>query len=214
MVAAQSAFDRGFATMPLIAILRGIHPSEVLSVADALMDAGIKLIEVPLNSVEAFTSIKLLVNHCADDVVVGAGTVLEKVEVNRLRDIGAKLMVTPNVDSALIDAGNAAGLVTVTGCMTPSEILLALRHGAAAIKIFPASRLGPSYAKDIKAVLPTGTRLVAVGGVGQDEMESYHTGGYDGFGFGSCLYVPGRNADQVADIAKQLCDKWSRLHGD
>jgi 2-dehydro-3-deoxyphosphogalactonate aldolase len=213
MVAALTAFDRVFAMMPVIAILRGIQPSEVLSVAEALVDAGIKLIEVPLNSVEAFTSIELLVKQYADDVVVGAGTVLEKAEVNRLRDIGAKLMVTPNVDSALIDAGNAAGLVTVTGCMTPSETLLALRHGAAAIKIFPAGRLGAGYAKDIKAVLPTGTRLVAVGGVGKDEMALYQTGGYDGFGFGSSLYVPGRNADQVSDIAKQLCDEWSRLHG-
>jgi 2-dehydro-3-deoxyphosphogalactonate aldolase len=211
MVAAQSIFDKVFAAIPLIAILRGVQPSEVLSISDALMDAGIKLIEVPLNSVDAFTSIELLVKHCADDVVVGAGTVLEKAEVNRLRDIGAKLMVTPNVNTALIDAGNAAGLVTVTGCMTPSETLLALHHEATAIKIFPAGRLGSGYANDIKAMLPTGTRLVAVGGVGKDEMEPYHAGGYDGFGFGSGLYVPGRSADQVADIAKQLCDEWSRL---
>jgi 2-dehydro-3-deoxyphosphogalactonate aldolase len=213
MVASQPAFDRAFAIMPLIAILRGIQASEVLSVADALVNAGIKLIEVPLSSNEAFTSIELLVKHCADDVVVGAGTVLDITAVHRLSEIGAKLMVTPNVDSAVINAGNAVGLVTITGCMTPSEVLLAVRHGAAAIKIFPASKLGPAYARDIKAVLPRGTRLLAVGGVGKDEIEPYHAGGYDGFGFGSNLYVPGHNAEQVAATANQLCNEWSQLRG-
>ena len=213
MVASRAAFDRAFAIMPLIAILRGIQASEVLSVADALVGAGIKLIEVPLSSNEAFTSIELLVRHCEDDVVVGAGTVLDITAVHRLSEIGAKLMVTPNVDSTVINAGNAAGLVTITGCMTPSEALFAVRHGATAIKIFPASRLGPGYARDIKAVLPQGTRLLAVGGVGKNEMEPYHVGGYDGFGFGSNLYVPGHKAEQVAATANQLCDEWSQLRG-
>lgn len=210
MVASAPDFDHAFATMPLIAVLRGVRPEEVLDVADALVDAGFTLIEVPLNSPQAWTSIGRLVAHCPEHVIVGAGTVLQAAEAEQLGKMGARLMVTPNTDPTVIEAGLAAGLVPVVGCMTPSEALLAMTYGAAALKIFPAGRLGAGFAADLKAVLPGGSRLVAVGGIGEAEIAPYAASGYDGFGFGTSLYSAGRDPALVGAVARKLVAEWLR----
>lgn len=208
------AFVRAFAEMPLIAVLRGIEPDEVAAVADALVDAGFRLLEVPLNSPRPFDSIAELVTRCPAGVVVGAGTVLSPEETTRLGALGAESMVTPNTDPLTIEAGVTAGLVPVVGCMTPSEALGALHHGAQVLKLFPAARLGPAYLKDLRAVLPKETRVIAVGGIGLTEMEPFHAAGANGFGFGSNLYAPGRPATEVGAIARDLVAELRRLRGE
>ncbi len=205
------AFDKAFATLPLVAVLRGVTPDEVLPIADALVDAGFRLVEVPLNSPDPFVSIAKLVKHCPADVAVGAGTVLTPEDAGRLAAIGAELLITPNTDAEVIRAGVRAGLATMIGCMTPSEALAALRNGAHALKLFPAARLGPAYIKDVRAVLPKGTRVVALGGIGIPEMEAYRAAGYDGFGFGSNLYKAGRSAAEVGAIARDIVAEWKRI---
>lgn len=207
------AFGEAFAAMPLVAVLRGVTPDEVLPIADALVDAGFRMIEVPLNSPDPFTSIAKLVKHCPKTVAVGAGTVLRPEDAGRLADTGAELLITPNTDAEVIDAAVRLGLVPMIGCMTPSEALTALKHGAQALKLFPAARLGAAYVKDIRVVLPKGTKLVGLGGIGLAEMEDFVKAGIDGFGFGSNLYKPGRSASEVGAIAKDLVAEWRRLGG-
>lgn len=207
----QDACARAFDDMPLVAVLRGIVPDEVPAVADALVDAGFRLLEVPLNSPRPFDSIARLVERCPEGVVVGAGTVLLAKEAERLAATGAKLMVTPNTDATTIGAGVGAGLVPVIGCLTPSEAFTALRHGARILKIFPAARLGPAYLKDMRAVLPKESRVIAVGGIGLETMAPFHAAGADGFGFGANLYAPGRPAADVEAIAADLVAEFRRL---
>lgn len=209
----SSRFEDAFADAPLVAVLRGITPEEVLPVADALVEAGFRLIEVPLNSPDAFTSISRLLAHLPATISIGAGTVLRVEEVARFADLGAELLVTPNTDPAIVAAGKRAGLVPLIGCMTPSEALAALANGAAGLKLFPAARLGPAYVKDVRAVLPKGTRVLAVGGIGLAEMAPFHAGGCDGFGFGGNLYAPGRPAGEVGRVAADLVAEWRRLSG-
>ncbi|MCB1752713.1 MAG: 2-dehydro-3-deoxy-6-phosphogalactonate aldolase [Gammaproteobacteria bacterium] len=208
MVTPQHAFDRAFERMPLVAILRGVEPDEVVRIADLLIDAGFTLLEIPLNSPDPFTSIQRLVRHCPGEVLVGAGTVLRVEDARRLGGLGARLLVTPNTDPAVIRAGREAGLVPIIGCMTPSEAFTALNCGASALKVFPAGRLAPGYAGDIKAVLPGGTRLLGVGGIGFGQIAAYRAGGYDGFGIGGSLYRPGRPADEVGALARELVARW------
>ncbi|MBB4285974.1 2-dehydro-3-deoxy-6-phosphogalactonate aldolase [Roseospira goensis] len=207
----DAAFEAAFAAMPLVAVLRGLTPDEALPVADALVDAGFTLLEVPLNSPEPFESIARLLAHCPPGVMVGAGTVLTPEDAGRLAALGAGLMVTPNTDPGVIDAGVRAGLVPLIGCMTPTEALLATRHGATVLKVFPAARLGPDYLKDIRAVLPRGTRLIPLGGIDVSRMAAFHAAGADGLGMGSNLYKPGRPAAEVGAIARDLVAEWRRL---
>lgn len=206
-------FARALAEMPLVAVLRGIAPDEVPAVADALVEAGFRFLEVPLNSPRPFDSIARLVAGCPEGVIVGAGTVLSVDDTVRLADTGATLMVTPDTDPDVIAAGVDAGLVTMIGCMTPSEALSALRHGAHVLKMFPAARLGPAYLRDVRAVLPKETRVLAVGGIDLDGMAAFHDAGADGFGFGSNLYAPGRTAAEVGAIARDLVAEFRRLKG-
>ena len=208
MVTPQQAFERALDQLPLVAILRGVQPDEVVPIADALIKAGFTMIEVPLNSPEPFTSIRRLVDYCPEDVLVGAGTVLQPDDARHLGEIGARLLVTPNTDSSVIQTGREAGLITIIGCLTPSEAFTALANGATALKIFPAGHFDPGYASDLKAVLPTGVRLLGVGGIGSGQIASYRAGGYDGFGIGSSLYRPGRPATEVGTLARELAERW------
>ncbi|MBB4265522.1 2-dehydro-3-deoxy-6-phosphogalactonate aldolase [Roseospira visakhapatnamensis] len=208
---AIARFDAAFTTMPLVAVLRGVTPDEVLHIAGALIAAGFTMLEVPLNSPEPFESIALLQAHCPPGVVVGAGTVLTPENVGRLAALGADLVVTPNTDTTVVDATVRAGLVPVIGCMTPSEALQATRHGARALKVFPAAALGPAYLRDIRAVLPPHTRIVPLGGIDRDSMAAFRAAGADGFGFGSSLYKPGRTAAEVGALARTLVTTWRTL---
>ncbi|WP_322529122.1 2-dehydro-3-deoxy-6-phosphogalactonate aldolase [Salinicola sp. LHM] len=205
------ALESALRERPLVAILRGITPEEIDAVFDALVASGFKLIEIPLNSPRAWDSIAAVAKRCPDDVVIGAGTVLDPVHAERLASLEAPLLITPNTDPAVIRAGVEHGLAPMIGCMTPSEALAAAKAGATALKLFPAADLGTGYFKSINAILPKGLPVLAVGGIDKSNMSEWHAHGVAGFGFGSNLYKPGRSADEVGRIAAELVEEWQRL---
>ncbi len=188
----------------LVAILRGIRPEEVDSVAGALTEAGFEAIEVPLNSPEPFDSIERLVRRFGAEVLVGAGTVLDPKDVDRLRDAGGRLMVSPNIEAAVLRRAVGLGLVTLPGVFTATEALAAQRLGASALKVFPASVLGPAGLAAIRAVLPAGTVMGAVGGVSEADFAAYAAAGVRCFGLGSSLYRPGDGAATVSAKARSV----------
>jgi 2-dehydro-3-deoxyphosphogalactonate aldolase len=208
---ARERFETAFAAMPLVAILRGLTPDEAGTVGEALVSAGITLIEVPLNSPDPFNSIGRLLDAVPASVAVGAGTVMTPGDALHLGDMGAHLLVAPNTDPAVLDAAAAAGLAALPGCLTPSEAFVALKQGAAALKIFPAGRMGPGYLTDLRAVLPPGTRLLPVGGVDTNTLADWHAAGADGAGFGSAIYRPGLSPETVHDRARALVAAWRAL---
>jgi len=187
----------------LIAILRGVAPAEAAPMAAALIDAGITKIEVPLNSPDPFDSIKAMADAHSADALIGAGTVLSTDDVGRVAQAGGKLIVSPNCDQRVIVATKTAGMESWPGVMTPTECFAALKAGADGLKVFPASLLGPEGIKAIRAVLPTGTQVYAVGGAGADNFAEWIAASADGFGIGSALYKPGQS---VADVAARARD--------
>jgi 2-dehydro-3-deoxyphosphogalactonate aldolase len=190
-------------TRNIIAILRGITPPEAAAAASALIDAGITKIEVPLNSPDPFDSIKSMADADGHHALIGAGTVLSTDDVGRVAQAGGKLIVSPNTDPRVIVATKTAGLQSWPGVMTPTECFAALKNGADGLKIFPGSLLGPDGLRAIRAVLPTGTQVYAVGGAGPENFADWFAASADGFGIGSALYKPGMT---VADIAARARD--------
>ena len=189
-------------TREIIAILRGLTPSEAVPVTDALLDAGITKLEVPLNSPDPFDSIAAMVKHAGDRAVVGAGTVLAPEEVLKLQQIGGGMVVSPDCNPRVIVATKQAGMLSYPGTFTPTECFTALRNGADGIKLFPAAKLGIDGFKAISAVLPKGTKAYAVGGVDDTNMGDWLRAGITGFGIGSALYKPGLSVDEVAERAR------------
>ncbi|WP_299043005.1 2-dehydro-3-deoxy-6-phosphogalactonate aldolase [uncultured Tateyamaria sp.] len=187
----------------IIAILRGITPDEAVPVADALVASGITRIEVPLNSPDPFDSIGKLLDAHKDAAMIGAGTVLDVRDVERLHDMGAHMVVSPDANASVIVATKQAGMMSFPGVMTPTECFAALHAGADGLKLFPASLLGIEGLKAIGAVLPKGTRTYAVGGVGPANFADWFAAGVTGFGIGSALYKPGMS---VADVASRAAD--------
>lgn len=202
-------FDAAFARCPLIAILRGVTPGEVVAVGEALFDAGFRLIEVPLNSPEPLESIARLAKAFANRAVIGAGTVLRPAEVTAVRTAGGTLIVSPNTNVEVIAATKKVGLVSLPGFATASEAFAALDAGATALKLFPAEGASPAVLKAIRAVLPAGTRVLPVGGITPSSMTPWLDAGAAGFGIGSALYSPGVATDEIARRARTFVAAYS-----
>ena len=196
---APSADPRPWPTRrPLVAILRGITPQEAVDHARVLVEAGFDCIEVPTNSPQWARSVAAIHAAFGPGVLVGAGTVTDAGLQDELLATGAPLMVTPNTDPALIARGVRLGLTTVIGCATASEAFAALQAGAVALKLFPAGPLGPGYVSALRAVLPRGLPLLAVGGIRPGNLGDFMRAGCDGAGLGSDLYRPGQSPTQTA----------------
>jgi len=189
---------------PIAAILRGVKPDAIDAIGDALIEAGVTVIEVPLNSPQPFESIKRLAARHGHHALVGAGTVLTAADVARVKEAGGRLVVAPNFDADVMRAARAAGLATLPGVMTPSEGFSALKTGADGLKLFPAEIIPPAVFKAWRAVFPANTLLLAVGGVGVENIATYRDAGASGYGIGSALYKPGRPAGEIGNLAKAL----------
>jgi 2-dehydro-3-deoxyphosphogalactonate aldolase len=189
---------------PLVAILRGLEPDEAPEIGAALVEAGIRALEVPLNSPLPFESLRRLSASLPDDVALGAGTVLTTDAVERAAASGATFIVAPNFDAAVVRATKRAALLSMPGVATPSEAFAALGSGADVLKLFPAEQMPPAIVKAWRAVMPAGTLLFPVGGVTAENVGAYIAAGADGFGIGSAVYRPGATAEAVSAAARRL----------
>jgi 2-dehydro-3-deoxyphosphogalactonate aldolase len=197
----------------LVAILRGLKPTEAVAIGHALYDAGIEAIEVPLNSPEPFSSIASIVEALPKTALVGAGTVLTAADVDALHKAGGRLLVSPNIDADVMGRAMHHGMVTMPGVFTPTEAFQAIRLGASALKFFPASVLGSSGIAAIRAVLPATTLIGAVGGVSDKDFAGYKAVGVSVFGLGSSLYKPGATVEDVSQRARAAVAAWDEAFG-
>ncbi len=186
----------------LVAIIRGVTPAEAEAIGAAIVEAGIRIIEVPLNSPEPLYSIARLARRFGDEALIGAGTVLDPADVARVRDAGGRLIVSPNTFAPVIEAAVDADMVSMPGFFTPSEAFEALRAGAHGLKLFPAEAASPAMVKAQRAVLPKHVPLLVVGGVRADSMRPWLEASADGFGLGSGLYRPSQSAAETAEKAR------------
>ena len=196
---------------PLVAIIRGVTPGEAEAIGAAIFEAGIRIIEVPLNSPDPLASIERLARRWGDSALIGAGTVLDPADVPRVAGAGGRIVVSPNTFPPVIEATAAAGLVSLPGYFTPSEAFRALRAGATGLKLFPAEGAAPAVVKAQRAVLPAGVPLLVVGGIAPDNMKPWIEAGADGFGLGSGLYKPGQGAEETAAKARAYVSAASAL---
>ncbi|MFK0275334.1 2-dehydro-3-deoxyphosphogalactonate aldolase [Ensifer sp. KUDG1] len=198
---------------PLIAILRGLKPEETAGVVGALIETGFTAIEIPLNSPDPFRSIETAVKMAPEGCLIGAGTVLTTAQVEQLADVGGRLMVSPNVEPAVISLAAEKGMVTMPGVLTPTEALSAAAAGATGLKFFPASVLGPSGIIAIRAILPPELEIAAVGGVSDANFGDYAKAGIRSFGLGSSLYKPGMSAAEVRERAVATIKAYDAVYG-
>jgi len=194
--------------LPLVAVLRGITPTEIPGVAGALVAEGFRILEVPLNSPQPFESIAALAAIYGDTCLVGAGTVLSTEDVTRVHAAGGRLIVMPHADVAVVREAKRQRMICLPGATTPTEAFAALAAGADGIKMFPAEALPPPVLKAWRAVLPSGTLVFPVGGIRPDNMAAYVAAGASGFGTGSNLYRPGMPADEVRAHAARFGEAW------
>ncbi|CAN5903035.1 2-dehydro-3-deoxy-6-phosphogalactonate aldolase [soil metagenome] len=193
-------FDVAVRQLPLVAILRGLSPAEAHAVGDAIVEPGFRLLEVPLNSPQPYESISLL-RARFPQALVGAGTVLSMAQIHQVREAGGELIVSPNFNAEVVAEAARLGMVCLPGVMTPTEAFGALAAGATGLKLFPAELASPAVVKALLAVLPAGTSLMPVGGITPNNMTDWRAAGATGFGIGSSLYKPGKEASAVRDTA-------------
>lgn len=200
----MTLFKDKLAALPLVAILRGIQPDEVLAIGTALVEAGFGIIEVPLNSPQPLQSIARLAAAFGEQALIGAGTVLNLAQMEAAALSGAKLIVMPHADTNIIQAARQRGMVVMPGFATPSEAFAAINAGADALKLFPAEASSPAVLKSLRAVLPATMPVLPVGGIGVGNMAPWLAAGAAGFGLGSSLYQPGLDAAEVGRRARAL----------
>jgi len=197
--------------LPLVAVLRGITPGEVIAVGAALVENGFRILEVPLNSPDPFDSIATLAREFGERCLTGAGTVLRVADVARVADAGGRLIVMPHGDVAIIREAKRLGLACLPGVATPTEAFAALDAGADGLKMFPAEQLSPSVLKAWRAVLPKDALVFPVGGIRPDNMAPYWAAGASGFGTGSNLYQPGAPPSTVRKVAGEFAAAFAAL---
>ncbi len=197
----------------LVAILRGLKPDETAETVSALIEAGFEAIEIPLNSPDPFRSISIAAETAPDHCLIGAGTVLTTDDVDRLADVGGRLMVSPNVNADVIARASGHGMVTMPGVLSPTEALSAIKAGASGLKFFPASILGPAGISAIKSVLPPDVEVGAVGGVSHETYAAYRAVGIRTFGLGTSIYRPGMGVDEVARHAQLSVTAYDDVFG-
>lgn len=199
--------------LPLVAIIRGVMPDDVVRVTQILIEEGFSMIEVPLNSPDALTSIRTLVEHFGDGYLIGAGTVTTPEQAKAVIETGANLVVTPNFNEEVVRLSAQAGCVTFPGVVTPSEAFSALAAGATGLKLFPVSMLGLDGFKALKSVLPSETICLPVGGINPTEqsMKPYLEIGAKGFGLGASLYKPGLTDEQIRSNAKAFAETFRAI---
>ena len=203
-----STWQHAISTLPLVAILRGMAPHEADAVGDVLVRSGYALLEVPLNSPDPLASIASLARR-HPNALVGAGTVRSADEVKAVHAAGGRLIVSPHFDARVVQAAAALGLVCLPGVATPSEAFAALEAGASGLKLFPAEMIPPAAVKALRAVLAPQVLLLPVGGITPSGMAAYRAAGANGFGIGSALYQPGRDAHAIAASAQAFADAWT-----
>ncbi len=197
----------------LVAILRGLRPEEAVEIGRIIHDAGIEAIEVPLNSPDPFKSIADLVAALPETALVGAGTVLSATDVDKLAETGGRLLVSPNIDAAVMGRAAYYGMVTMPGVFSPTEAFQAIKLGASALKFFPANVIGAAGIAAMRAVLPRGAKVGAVGGVSEKDFPAYLAAGVSVFGLGSSLFKPGMRAEEVGERARAAVAGWDAAMG-
>lgn len=193
---------------PIVAILRGLRPDAAEPVAAALVEAGIRMIEVPLNSPDPIDSIGIIARALGDRALIGAGTVLTTDQVDAVAGVGGRLIVSPNMNPSVIAHSVATGLLPMPGIFTPTEAFAAIAAGASRLKLFPASSFGPAFLKAVREVVPSTVRLWAVGGTGAGNIGEWTAAGAEGIGVGGALYRAGDDPAQVGERAAALVAAW------
>lgn len=203
--------EEALAQVPVVAIIRGVQPEEAVGVGEALFEAGLKVIEVPLNSPEPFDSIARLARAMEGRMVVGGGTILSPEAADRVADAGGTICVSPNTDAAVIARALKRGMAPLPGFATASEAFQAVEAGARYLKLFPASTYGAGHVKALKDVLPKDVVVMPVGGVGPDQFAEWWAAGARGFGMGGDIYKPGRSLDEIAERGRAAVAAAARL---
>jgi 2-dehydro-3-deoxyphosphogalactonate aldolase len=198
---------------PIIAILRGLRPTEAADVGAVLIDAGIDKIEVPLNSPDPLESIGILADKYGEKSLIGAGTVLAPDQVEAVAAVGGKLIVSPNCDIDVIKRSVSLNLQSWPGIYTPTEAFNALKAGATGLKLFPGVMAGPAGLAALRPVLPAGTQVFAVGGAGPENFGEWINAGADGFGIGSALFKPGMSVSEIAERARKIVTAYDKAVG-
>jgi 2-dehydro-3-deoxyphosphogalactonate aldolase len=194
--------------VPLVAILRGLVPADAEAIGDALFAAGLRVMEVPLNSPDPFASIALLARRFGDRALVGCGTALNKTDVERTAEAGGQLIVSPHADEAVIARAVQLGMTVLPGFASATEAFRAIDAGARYLKLFPAATYGEGHLKALSAVLPREVKVLAVGGVGSEDLRRWKTAGAFGFGIGGELYKPGASTEATSERARALMAAW------